>query len=308
MDTQPTATNYTDGSKATHEEQDEDQKWDWYVGGMIIHDSKIHLVTVHQAFLVLDTPAWAAAHATAHAEASKTATTDEARSLNERVARGLRRWLEGDANYLEDGFPLWALVPAIAFRARIGVLEVNEANFDQYMARLMARTIPARRDVPPAFVLLADTERPCIWATGDASYMVDFASPGVVTESVSQDQLWYNFQQFVRAYEMASPNLGGADQDLSGMGPAVKSSTPVQGKPLVNGQSHIEGENHAMAALYDAWGMHREVKTDDLSAHDLLFSIMSGTSRRPGDAAKSAARRHSANWAAGNNKGNKQNG
>ena len=272
-----------------HEEQDEDQKWDWYVGGMIIRDSKIHLVTVHQAFLVLDTPAWAAAHATAHAEAAATATTEEARSLNERVAHCLRRWLEGDPNYLEAGFPLWALVPAIAFRAKIGVLEVNEANFDQYMTRLMARTISARRSVPPAFILLADTERPCVWATGDASYMIDFASPGVVTETVSQDQLWYNFQQFTRTYEMASPDASGADQ-------------AAKNKPST------ETESHAMTALYAAWGTHREVKTGDLSAHDLLFSILSGTSRRPNDAAKSAARRHSANWAAGNNKGNKQNG
>lgn len=262
MDTQPTATNYTDGSEATHEEQDEDQKWDWYVGGMIIHDSKIHLVTVHQAFLVMDTPAWAAAHATAHAEAAATATTEEARRLNERVARGLRRWLEGDPNYLEDGFPLWALVPAIAFRAKIGVLKVNEANFDQYMTRLLARTISARRSVPPAFILLADTERPCIFVTRDASYMVDFASAGVVTEIVSQEQLWYNFQQFARAYEMASPDLNGADQ-------------AAKNKP------HVKGENQAMTALYKAWGAQRGITGGDFVVQEFLYSILSGTHGSP---------------------------
>ena len=281
-----------------HEEQNEDQKWDWYVGGMIVYDSKIHLVTVHQAFLVMDTFALAEAHATAHGEAAGTATTDEARSLNERVARGLRRWLEGDPNYLEPGFHLWALAPAIAFRAKIGVLQVNSTNFDEYMTRLMARTISARRSVPPAFILLADTERPCIWATGDASYMIEFASAGVVTEIVSREQLWHNFQQLARAYEMVSSDPDSADQ-------------AVKNKPF----SGIEG--HAMTAVYAAWGAHKAVGTADLLAHNILYSILTGThgepieddfnKREPVDetkAAKTAARRRPA----GRAKGNKRNG
>ena len=162
---------------------------EWYTSGCIIHQGKAHLVTVHIALLIMQTRLYAEVQANAHERDSATATTESNRLLMLRIARDLRQWAAGDPAFLESSTSLWQCSISLAVRAKLGFLSVTENNFSDYIAEVMQNVLPARRSIPPTFLLVTGPNQPEIFVTQESAHLAQFASEWIYRQVVSKADL-----------------------------------------------------------------------------------------------------------------------
>ncbi len=162
---------------------------EWYTSGCIIHEGKAHLVTTHTALLIMQPRLYAEVQANAHERDLATATTESNRLLMVRVAHDLRRWATGDPAFLESPISLWQCSISVAVRAELGFLSVTKENFSDYIAEVMQHVLPARRAIPPTFLLNADPDQPELFVIQASAHLAQFAGGWIYTQVVSNADL-----------------------------------------------------------------------------------------------------------------------
>ena len=162
---------------------------EWYTSGCIIHQGKAHLVTTHTALLIMQPRLYAEVQANAHERDSATATTESNRLLMVRIVRDLRRWAADDPAFLESSTSLWQCSISVAVRAELGYLSVTEDNFSDYIAEVMQHVLPARRSIPPTFLLNADSDQPELFVTQKSAHLAQFGSDWIYRQVVSTADL-----------------------------------------------------------------------------------------------------------------------
>ena len=173
---------------------------EWYTSGCIIHQGKAHLVTAHIALLIMQPRLYAEVQANAHERDAATATTESNRLLMVRIARDLRRWAAGDRTFLESSTSLWQCSISVAVRARLGYLSVTKENFSDYIAEVMQHVLPARRSIPPTFLLVTGPDQPELFVTQASTHLAQFASDWIYRQVVSEADLTRLFNRVAEEY------------------------------------------------------------------------------------------------------------
>ncbi len=181
-----------------------DTENEWLASGFIIYSNKTYIVSVCETDLVLDCFAWAADLASQQDQLAEAASTPKLRVIFESNACDLRRWANGDPDFLESGRPISSISPPLAARARLGNLKVVPSNFDDFMRGLMERVVPAKRGVKMTFVFMEpqiEPYSPSLYVTESHEFLIRCATSGVICEVVSTEELDIFHERAMKHYQ-----------------------------------------------------------------------------------------------------------
>ncbi len=207
---------------------------EWHTSGCIIHEGKAHLVTVHIALLIMQPRIYAQVQANAHERDAATATTASNRLLMERIACDLRRWATDDPAFVETSTSLWQCSISIAVRAQLGHLSVTKNNFSDYIEKVMEHVLPARRSIPPTFLLVTDINPPELFVTKASAHFAQFAGDWVHSQVVSNADLTRLYNKVAEEFP-TDPKAVSAAETLK----SVENPKPLEPNKSMSRQSEL---------------------------------------------------------------------